>query len=189
MSSTLKYSVTFQKSTAKLLLTYSNGHLKRIEIKSGSMLDEHWEALTKVLPQMQKDLPDFIAKYEGKVQYTPIGETDKQSIYQRFMSSYFLFHNEYVGISPKITAIEGKALKEIVSYLCDQSATEDEALAVWQVLLNSWDKLEEFYQKQHQLRQINSNLPNLLVNIKYGKKGTTAHNSATRAASGAREKL
>jgi len=104
-------------------------------------------------------------------------------IYASCMKIYFEWFEARFSIAPKIDALQGKALKDIIRYLSDIVKKKDEAITEddldekvktnWQGILESWDQLEEFYQKQTKLNQISSNIQNLIVQI---KKALNGHN-------------
>ena len=71
----------------------------------------------------------------------------------------------------KIDGIQGKALKSILSYLkqlCRQKGkeSEEDVLNAFKFIFANWSRLDEFLQKQIKLSQINSNLPNIIQNLK-----------------------
>lgn len=75
------------------------------------------------------------------------------------------------GATAKIDGRQGKALKEILSWLSIQdkvSGDREKIIESWQWILNSWDKIEPFLQKQKTLSQINTNLNNITDQLKNG---------------------
>jgi len=71
-----------------------------------------------------------------------------------------------IGVPPKINGVEGKAAKQILSYL---SKITEEPLVAWKFVLDHWERVEPFLRNQIKLTQINSNLMNILNQIKNGK--------------------
>lgn len=114
-------------------------------------------------------------------------------LFQSFMSVYYKWFQEQVGIKPKIDAADGKALKAIVKYfreitnneLNNESENENkntdlETLLAWEFVFANYNKWDKFYQKQLNLRHINSNLMNILNSIKNGTQSiATAGKSIT----------
>jgi hypothetical protein len=174
MAQTNKYNVTFKRFKTKLVVVYHNGQFKRLEYKSGGVKDNFWLHLTKAIPFMEHHIKDVVFSLENRVNYDLI-ETKVLSEYTQFLDEYFMFFELNYKFNPKINATEGKALKELIKYLNSISSTKDEALNIWKQLLNNWKCLDEFYQNQNQLKQINSNLTTLLIQLKNGnsKTGTT----------------
>ena len=91
-------------------------------------------------------------------------ETDP--LYSQFIEVYYNWIKDQVGVPPKINGMEGKAAKQILTYL--RKITED-PLAAWIFVLNNFERVENFLQKQIKLSQINSNLINILNQIKNGQ--------------------
>lgn len=103
---------------------------------------------------------------------TPPDEPKKLT--PRFTDAFVKFYLGKVGLPYKFTgAADGKAAKEIIDYIrkaqkekSGRDPTDEEILNGWQFILNSYGKWEPFYQAQMKLYQINSNLPNIMANIK-----------------------
>ena len=89
------------------------------------------------------------------------------------MDEWFAFYNRLFGFAPKFTGADGKALKQIITYLTNNSADETEALSTWQYLLQNWQKLDEFHQRNTDLKYINSQLNKILQNAKRGNSSKT----------------
>lgn len=101
------------------------------------------------------------------------------SQYTAFSDAWFNFYTTLNGVSPKFSAKDGKALKEIIKYLNGINESEEEAFVVWQQILNSWNRLDEFYRKSPDLSFINSQFNKIINNLKnYGTGKTAAGNSA-----------
>ena len=73
-----------------------------------------------------------------------------------------------MGVGAKIDASDGKAMKEIISYLKSQ-ADDGQELDAWKFILGNWDRLDKFLQNQIKIRQINSNLINILNQFRNAK--------------------
>lgn len=110
---------------------------------------------------------------------TPI---DKKSLYQKFMDEYDAFIKNKIGVGANVNGIEGKALKSIINYITSQSKdkTEDGILNSFKYILENWNKLDNFTRSKMRLSDINSNLTNILNQLRNGRnsKGeqTTIHN-------------
>jgi hypothetical protein len=101
------------------------------------------------------------------VSYTK-DEHQTASLYTQFLDEWFGFYNCLYGFPPKFTGADGKALKQIISYLQQVSANDTEALSTWQYLLGNWQKMDEFHQRNTDLKYINSQLNKILQNAKRG---------------------
>ncbi len=99
-------------------------------------------------------------------------ENSKNPDYQKCMDIYFEFIKNKNGVVPKINGAEGKSLKELIIYF--QSIvidkTDPEAVPkAFQYLFSHWQKIEPWLQGRLKLTQINSEITNILSQIKNGK--------------------
>lgn len=105
-------------------------------------------------------------------------ENTSKGLHQNMISVYSDFITKKTSVPAKITAGDGKAMKEIITYMKNASKdkSDDGVLNSWSHLLGSWDKLESFYQGKLKLMEINSNMVNLINQIKNGsgKQGKNA---------------
>lgn len=103
------------------------------------------------------------------------------SLYTACMDVYAKWFEERFSIGPKIDGQQGKALKDLISYITTQVKKKPEIILTdpeielrvknnWQWILDNWDKLEEFYQKKTKLSEISSNIQNIIVQIKNPKQ-------------------
>lgn len=108
--------------------------------------------------------------------------------HQTFIDEYSLFYEKRVGIIPKITAQDGKAVKELIPYLVNVSTkkTEESAVESLKYIFENWDKLEPFLRDQIKLIQINSNINNIINQIKNGS--SKSNNNEPRLADRLRAK-
>lgn len=114
---------------------------------------------------------------------TNISGEKNQSLHQIIIDVYFdWFKQRNDSIAPKIDGAEAKAAKTLANYfksLQKQFApdtTEEEMPEkiekMFLRILNNWDNLEPFLQKQVKLIQINSNITNIVNYLKNGKQAT-----------------
>ncbi len=68
---------------------------------------------------------------------------------------------------------DGKAAKELKEHIKKSieekngsPASDEQILNGWQFILDNWNKWIPFYQDQLKISQINSNLPNIMANIR-----------------------
>lgn len=90
------------------------------------------------------------------------------SEFKKMMELYdsFCKKNEIVI---RITASDGKALKEIIAYLKEIPSVKNKEKDIYQTfefILNNFGNLDKWMQTQTQLRQINSQLPNIINQLK-----------------------
>lgn len=102
-------------------------------------------------------------------------EVDKKStsssVYKKCIDLYDQFCREKLNAGCKIDGAQGKAMKQIIQYLLKNAPTgsSQEVIYTWTHILLSWDQLDKFYKSQMKLTQINSNLINIINQLKNGK--------------------
>ena len=91
--------------------------------------------------------------------------------YKAFVKSYSDFFQDKVGLPIKMDGSEGKAMKSIISYM--NTATKEKGgngLLGWDLVLQNFERWDNFHKTQLTIKQINSNLPNILNSIRNGKQ-------------------
>lgn len=109
-----------------------------------------------------------------------VNKTDN-NLFSICIDVYNNFCLERVGVGCKMDGVEGKAMKLIIKYLTTQvkdpkyhdivyqDERDNQVYIAWKFILDNWDVLDDFLQKQIALRQINSNLINILNQLRNGK--------------------
>jgi hypothetical protein len=111
---------------------------------------------------------------ENKVKENKVKEIKEEKVfagYSTCMDIYNKFILKKTGATAKIDGLQGKALKEIINYLSSQekiAGVPEKIIEAWQYILNNHDKTDNFLQGQIKLSQINSNITNILSQIKNG---------------------
>lgn len=88
------------------------------------------------------------------------------------IDSYFNWFKEKTGSKPKINGAEAKAAQELGRYIKQivnekyPNSSNEKIIEGWVAILMSYEKWESFNQKQLKLTQINSNITNIIANIK-----------------------
>lgn len=159
------YIIHLTKTKTDLKVTYRDNKFRKLEHLRGKFDQTMLDAIGKVIPVNETNFNQFIATYKGKVTYTP-QQTNPKTIYNQFLNEWFTFYKKFVGLTPKFTGADGKALKQIIAYLKEIGGAEQEALVLWQLILSKWDTLDKFHQKQTDLKYINSKLNTILINVK-----------------------
>ena len=85
--------------------------------------------------------------------------------YNDILKIYYDWHTERF-FKPKIDGGDGKGFKQMIKYI--ESLPADVELTLKYIFQN-WDDLPEFYQKQTRLRQINSNIHNIIHHFRNGQ--------------------
>lgn len=107
-------------------------------------------------------------------------KTSSQSLYTKMIEVYDKFCYSRTGAGAKIDSLQGKSVKDIISFLStqiqkknpnisSQEKLKKDILASWEYILSQWDSVKGYYSDQIKLNQINSNLPNILVHLKKAK--------------------
>ena len=89
-------------------------------------------------------------------------------MHQEIIDAYYEWHISKFGFKPMIDGGDGKGVKTIITFLNSQDAQVD-TVTLFKMILERWDELSDFYQKQTRLRQISSNLHNIIHILKDGK--------------------
>lgn len=97
-------------------------------------------------------------------------------VFQNCMKIYSDFIQKKTGVKAKITGADGKAMKDIISYLTSIVTDKADPKGVENALeyiFTNWEKAEPFLRNQLKLIQINSNLINIINQIKNGQSKPT----------------
>jgi len=108
--------------------------------------------------QIESPIPDV--KQDIKLDSKPV------TLFPQLIAEYNDWIISKLGVPPKINGAEGKAAKQILAYL---SKITEEPIVAWKFVLDHWERVEPFLRNQIKLTQINSNLMNILNQIKNGK--------------------
>ena len=103
----------------------------------------------------------------------------KYSLFQSCIDIYDQFCKDKIGVGAKIDGQQGKAMKSILSYLkrqCDGNEKMTEQS--WSVILGNWDSLDKWQKNRVKLSEINSDLLNIINQIKNGR-GQNSKNTGT----------
>ena len=150
----------------KVKVTFVNNTFKKFERMKGGDFDE----LAEMFKQLYINEIAFIKNYNSGILRGAFNvyrlKSKPKSYYQTYVSEWYSFYENYVGIKPKFTALDGKNLKQIISYLNEIAASQDEALSLWQSILHNWTKLDKFHQENTDIKYINSQLNKIITNVK-----------------------
>ncbi len=156
------YSVEIIKKKVFLKVTFRNGKFRKIEHLRGKIDRQLMDSLGKVIPVGENEISFLNKKWFKKINYE-IEVKKHISLYDQMVAKWFDFYLDWVGVKPKYTGADGKALKQIAKYLRSQSTSEDSALSDWCAILDNWEYLSDFHKKQKDLKYINSKL-NVIIN-------------------------
>lgn len=122
-----------------------------------------------------------------------------KAMYPRFIDIYDKwFKGFHDGVPPNYANGNGNAAKALILYfkkiagerakkdglVLDDAGLELKALEGWQYVLASWSKLDNFLQAKTRLVDINSNIQNIITQIKNGHGKGGSNNNGKRATGG-----
>jgi hypothetical protein len=158
------YIAVIVETDAKLKITYRNGKFLKLEKISGKMTEQHFEYIGRLIPPLEDQVTAFAKARSPKITYTKIEKV--RNIWTHFSDEYFKLYESITNLSPKFTAADGKALKSIINYLTEETGNEREAIELWRIIMANWLQLDEFHQKNLDIKYINSQLNKILQNVK-----------------------
>ena len=128
----------------------------------------------------------------------PPEKNEDGKLYAAMVELYFDWFKGLSGVKPNFNAAEGSAMKKIMNYFRslnkenkkDYDGSEfEEVTNMFSFILNSWSMLDDFYQKQTKVVQINSNLQNIINDIKNGHKRKSKSNTKDKSANARGERV
>jgi hypothetical protein len=146
----------------------------------GQKVDKKWtksgqEKEPKPTPQIEPT-----ADIEVHLNTTKKAKSKSKNLYPQMVDRYDAFCMKRMDMGSKMDAQQGKALKSIIQYLALQvknkkgEISEDDlkadVLNAWDYILNNWGQINGYYAEQIKLSQIDSNLPNILMQLRNNKK-------------------
>ena len=155
------YNIKIVTTNTLLKATYRNKKFIKIELITGKLTPVQIKSIGKIIPPSEASFGDFNKDFQGKVDYTII--TQDKTIYQSFVDAWYSFYEGYKDLKPKFNGMDGKHIKQIITYLKRISGTDEAALELWNIILDSWKDLDNFHQENTDLKYINSRL-NVIIN-------------------------
>tara|TARA_R110000868_G_scaffold30354_2_gene112442 strand:- start:427 stop:1206 length:780 start_codon:yes stop_codon:yes gene_type:complete len=146
-----------RKESEKDMLNISNTYVKHMENENEN---ENENINT------DRNINKSIVKKEKEIEST---------IYKSFIAEYDLFFNSYFGFKPNYTTADFKAVKLLIKYFNQNTeGDEQKSLNAWRIILKNWNYLSDFYKQKSTLREINSNITKILIEIKSNQKKESA---------------
>lgn len=174
---TNNYILTIKGDTdAQFVVSYKSGKFFRLEQKRGKLTNVQRDKLMTIVPEQEASTEQLNKKFDGRVVYVRVKKN--KSLFAQFMDVYFDFYDTNNGIPPRINAIEGKSLNHIIKHFKTLCVDDADSLETWKALLSNWSRVESFYAKQMELRQINSNINTIILQVKNGKQTNKERNKA-----------
>jgi hypothetical protein len=176
------FGCSWTKSGQKVDKIWTDNALRVIFITkiSGQKVDKKWTETGQ--EKEQKTALDVEPSADIEMQLNPQKKEKAKSnkIFSQMVDRYNDFCINRMGMGAKMNAHQGKALKSIIEYLALQiknkkgAITEEDlkvdVLNAWEYILNNWGQVNGYYAEQIKLSQIDSNLPNILMQLRNNKK-------------------
>lgn len=147
------------------------------------------DGITGPPPEEKPPAPEQPKKEKKKA----AAPNDKElTIFQRFTASYDAFFRKLNGVPPQYGKASGAATNSLVAYFKKiakdratkdqvndpgESYIDDKAHEGWEYVLDHWDRLDGFLQTKTRLIDINSNIPNIITQLKNGHSKKQTGNS------------
>ncbi len=162
----LKYKDETTKRHTRLILSYSRGKLRKVELKAGMI---NFESLNDLVPSLEENITPADNLTLLKESKAP------DSFFLPAQKAWAQFFFQQTGLEYRFTAGDGKALKAIGEHMTKVAGGTEEALDAWAYLLKHWNRLDDFYRRNVDLKFINSQLNKILNILKNGQQtGQTA---------------
>lgn len=167
-----------------LKVTYRDGKFLQVKKLRGPLDALILKYIGYLFPLDEKDFDAFIKKNKNTVVYTAEAKKPKTE-FTKFMDAWNNFYKKDKGIYPKVDVAERVSLTKIIKYLKSiNNDDEKAALTNWQIILDNWKMLPEFYQKKADLKKINSNFNVIITELtdSISKKTGASHTESRKRA-------
>ena len=142
-----------------------------LNVMSGKEVARKWQESGK-----EKDVNDT-----AEVNPKKRKKQESSKLFPQMVEAYNSFCLEKSGMGAKMNSQQGKSMKNIIEYLSNQvklkhenelnqEFLENQVLIAWKYILSNWNIINGYYAEQIKLNQIDSNLPNILMQLKNNQK-------------------
>lgn len=170
---TTHFKIHIHKTDTYLKVTYRGKSFSMLERLKGSINDKTLKEIGRIIPPKVDNVDTWQAHFKDSLTITPIDK--KKTPFSKFNDAWFAFYEARTNVPPKFNGADANHLKQIIAYLKKITGTETEALELWEGILHNWKHLDEFHQKNTDLKYINSSLNKIITNVKQisktGSKG------------------
>lgn len=103
-------------------------------------------------------------------------------LYKSAIDVYYRWYEKRFGVKPKIDGVQGSSMKKLLKNIAQISETKDDQKIIdsLRYIFEHWDYLDQFNQKQVELKNINGNLNNIVVQINQRKNKYVTDNGNFR---------
>ena len=127
----------------------------------------------------EKKEPEIFSQKEKKEKAPHTGGATEKTEFEQYMDSYQMFFIELTGLKPKIDALDGKAMKTIISHCKTLGMSKgNDGLKVFEAIVNAkdWKHLNAFTQTQTTIRQISSCFNSIVTQLKNNRQSNRTEN-------------
>ena len=145
------------------------------EVVDGQTLGRKWAESG----QTNADQEEFVEEPKAK-RVVKKPKAKSNNLFSKMVDHYNIFCQAKIGMGAKMDAHQGKSMKRIIEYLTlqvknknverSESEVEDGVYNAWVYILDNWANITGYYAEQIKLNQIDSNLPNILMQLRNNKK-------------------
>jgi hypothetical protein len=141
---------------------HNNTNIYKDNNKDREEAEKNFSSDSVKINDVENDVINGAEKRKRKV-----APKEKETLYTEFVKIHYEFYKEQTGLPYKFTKGDGDAIKSIITYL-KQVAEEKqkEPAEIWKFILKNYELWDEFFKKQIKPVQINSNISNIILNIK-----------------------
>lgn len=146
----------------------------------GQKVDKKWTKSGQAKEPKPEPPIESTADIEINLTTTKKAKAKSENLYPQMVDRYNTFCINRMGMGSKMDSQQGKALKSIIQYLALQVKNKKgeiseeqlklDVLNAWDYILNNWGQVNGYYAEQIKLSQIDSNLPNILMQLRKNKK-------------------
>jgi len=145
------------------------------EVVDGQTLGRKWAESG----QTNADQEEFVEEPKVK-RVVKKPKAKSNNLFSKMVDHYNIFCQAKIGMGAKMDAHQGKSMKRIIEYLTlqvknknvehSESEVEGGVYNAWVYILDNWANITGYYAEQIKLNQIDSNLPNILMQLRNNKK-------------------
>lgn len=93
--------------------------------------------------------------------------SEDNSVHKIFIDEYHNWFVNHFGFKPNYTQADFKAVKLLIKHLNDNTGGDEEkTILAFKYILNNWESLSDFYKSKATLREINSNITKIMIELK-----------------------
>jgi phage replication O-like protein O len=133
------------------------------------------DILTKDILQKKEEVVEIDSTIKPEV-IKPVKKAVKKEpikvnvLYTQLLNIYSEWFEKKFNLKIQFDGSDGNALKKIIMFLESNEPGDENVIKNFTTVLNNFDHWDKFYQKQTRIRQIESNLSNIITSFKNGNE-------------------